>query len=663
MALTDALTVMGLAERIDPETGSFGIRCLDDTVFDAFIGPTTVFWVLTNLDGLDNDRVPTPEGYDGTPAANIRKYLRDGRLIVAQGVRQTGADGDRFDVRTIRLVSQADEQLLFEGSHWWLTQTARLADQWLDSLFGDKRDYRAEDFVKFYRTDLKIDGIPDNDDVQECAVLSRLIYGFSAAYLLTGQDRYRQAAAAGVGFQRDAFRSFSNDGKYCFWAHGRRQQTYGTELLIPSVDGDDSGSIPMYEQIYALAGMALYYRISLDPQVLTDIAATMAMFNAFYLDDHSVDPGFPGHGGWFSHIDYSTLRPDRNQNPANDLKKNWNSVGDHIPAYLINVVLALDPLPEEPPQELVEILDTARSMLVTATDLILAKFTDPNPAIPYVNERFFASWEPDHTYSWQQNRAVIGHNFKIAWNLTRVANYLSTRGGANAQPGPEDADRIKRCREMARRLLRAMTEVGIDQIRGGCYDTVQREPSNGQKVEFAWLNTKDFWQQEQAILAYLIVFGHEPDDFYLTLARRTEAYWNLFFLDRVDHGVFFRVTEDGLAVTDPNYNVRGGHSDASGYHCFELNFLSHIYNRSYVPPVNPQDSRFCLYFQPSSATSQRALNVLPDAIGTGFRIASITVNGVPRRHFDPHFFQVKLEPHELDRPVVVEIAVDKEAAQ
>jgi hypothetical protein len=37
------------------------------------------------------------------------------------------------------------------------------------------------------------------------------------------------------------------------------------------------------------------------------------------------------------------MRPDRNQNPNNNLKKNWNSVGDHIPAYLINLLLSLDP--------------------------------------------------------------------------------------------------------------------------------------------------------------------------------------------------------------------------------------------------------------------------------------------------------------------------------
>lgn len=659
MVLVQALTVMGLVEHIDPVNERFSVRCQDDTVFDVFISRETAYWVLRNLDGSGNDRVPNPDGFDGTPGALLRKYLREGRLAVVQGVSQMGSGTGRFDARMIRLVSSGDEDLLFESTHWWLTQIAQLADQWLDDLFGDRRDYQTSDFVKLYKTNLNILGLPTDDTVQECAVLSRLIYGFSAAYLLTGQDRYRKAAQAGVEFQRDAFRLFSHDGRYCYWAHGRRQTRYGAQSLVPSLDGDDNGSIPLYEQIYALAGLALYYRVSLDPEVLLDISRTMATFNRFFLDDKEVDASLPGHGGWFSHIDPVTFRPDRNPNPINDLKKNWNSIGDHIPAYLLNLLYALDPLPDNAPTELTELLAVSLDMLVKSTDLIITKFPDPNPAIPYVNERFLADWTPDHSYSWQQNRAIIGHNFKIAWNLTRVANYLQALGAVpGAAIGTQD-DRIKQCRELARRLAREMTERGVDLVRGGCYDAVEREPTNGEAVDFSWLNTKDFWQQEQAILAYLIVYGYEKDEFFLTMARRTEAFWNLFFLDRPHRGVFFRVTENGLQVTDENYNIRGGHSDASGYHCFELNFLAHIYNRAYVATQLGRDAQFCLYFHPSPNATMRTLNVLPDAIGPGVRIDSITVGGVPRRHIDPHFFQVPLEAGDLDRPVVVRFSVDQ----
>jgi mannose/cellobiose epimerase-like protein (N-acyl-D-glucosamine 2-epimerase family) len=631
--------------------------------------------VLQNLDGLDNDRVPN-NGFDSSsPTASglVKKYINTGQLIAVEGIHQINGTDWRFDARTVHLLSSVKDRYLFEETHWWLTQTARLADQWLDSLFGDKRTYAVDDWVALYRTDLNILGLPIDDDTQECAVLSRLIYGLSAAYLIVGDDRYRQAAAAAVRFQRDSFRSLSHDGTYCFWAFGRRRGKYGTELLVPSEAGDDKGSIPLYEQIYAIAGLANYYRISLDWEVLEDIRRTVCAFNAFFLDEKRTpsDPAFQGYGGYFSHIDYATMRPDRNSNPANNCKKNWNSVGDHIPAYLVNLLLALDPQPVGGREELEELRDAARTLLERVTTLIIDKFPDKDPKIPFVNERFMANWDPDHSYSWQQNRAIIGHNFKIAWNLTRVANYYQTLAQETRPHAPTAAsgsqtaqvehyrDLARKCMDLAERLGQSMTQVGLDQIRGGCFDAVEREPYKGSAgahmpVEFTWGNTKDFWQQEQAILAYLILFGHTGKGLYLTGARETEAFWNLFFLDRDHRGMYFRVTDNGQPVVQGGYEVRGGHSDASGYHCFELNYLAHIYNRAYVGPKNDTDTAFCLYFKPNQHSRMRSLNVLPDFMPPDrVEIEQVTVNGVVREHADPHYFQIDLAEKDLGCDIVV----------
>ena len=45
----------------------------------------------------------------------------------------------------------------------------------------------------------------------------------------------------------------------------------------------------------------------------------------------------------------------------------------------------------------------------------------------FVQEKFHEDWTQDHAWGWQQNRAVVGHNLKIAWNLT-------------AHPAPEPND-------------------------------------------------------------------------------------------------------------------------------------------------------------------------------------------------------------------------------
>jgi hypothetical protein len=294
-----------------------------------------------------------------------------------------------------------------------------------------------------------------------------------------------------------------------------------------------------------------------------------------------------------------------------------------------------------------------------------------------VNERFAADWTPDHGYEWQQNRAVLGHNFKIAWNLTRVANYYETlaeQAGAqgrsgSARPDQKQAakyrDLAARCMTEADRLGRTMTDLGIDQIRGGCFDAVERRPYAGagtMPVEFTWGNTKDFWQQEQAILAYLILYGHTRNPLYLDMARETEAFWNIFFLDRQHRGMHFRVTDNGLPVSG-EYQVRGGHSDASGYHCFELNYLAHIYNRTYVSGTNGTDGSFCMYFRPDPACRMRSINVLPDFMAPGkVCIRQVTVDGVPRRHVDPNYFQVELHPDDLGASIVVQFGTPVPAA-
>ncbi len=127
-------------------------------------------------------------------------------------------------------------------------------------------------------------------------------------------------------------------------------------------------------------------------------------------------------------------------------------------------------------------------------------------------ERFHADWTPDLTYRWQQNRAVVGHNLKIAWNLTRCAYYFQTRAKrlrdeGKAQQADGYVKRSERCLEVAQRLADRMGEVGLDKIRGGIFDCVERNPNGGMPTQFAWGATKDFWQQEQGILAYLILYG------------------------------------------------------------------------------------------------------------------------------------------------------------
>lgn len=668
---TQATSLLGVVTKLDLDHLFFVIRCRSDDEFNVHVGPTTWFTVIRNMDDLDRDRVPNPPGFDASKVSDqLRKYVREGELLFVEGVIIAHGNVSTFEGRKVTLLAVEPGRFLFEDTHWWLTQIALFADEWLDDMFAERRTYEWDDFAEFYRTNLNILGQATDDTVQECATLSRLIYGLSSCYLLTGGERYRLAARAGVIYQRETFRSLSHDGRYCFWQFGKRKRDRGTLMILPSENPDDVGTIALYEQIYALAGLCQYYRITQEWEVLEDIRRTVHAFQDFFHDDPRY--GYTGTGGYFSHIDYASLRPDAESLGQNRLRKNWNSIGDHIPAYLVNLILALDPLPRggEDYQAVEDLLKICHGILAETSKLILEKFPDPNSK--FVNERFHADWSVDHSWGWQQNRAIVGHNLKIAWNMTRVAHYYRSRAallrarGEAANGAADDEAFAGELERLARRLADDMAIAGIDLVRGGCFDAVERHPRKELPVEFAWSNTKDFWQQEQAILAYLIVYGFSRNAEHLKLAREMMAFWNLFFLDHDNRGVFFRVSADGVPIIQGNYAQKAGHSVA-GYHSFELNYLAHTYVCTYVRPyAKPQtmtgeaafpttDHNFCLFFRPDKNARHTTLNVLPDFLPPGaVEIRSIAVNGVPRANFNPDNFQIELDKRELGSEIIVE---------
>ena len=192
-------------------------------------------------------------------------------------------------------------------------------------------------------------------------------------------------------------------------------------------------------------------------------------------------------------------------------------MGDHAPAYLINLYLATG-------------ADRYARMLEYTFDTIEKHFPDYD-ASPFVQEKFHEDWSPDRTHMWQQNRAVVGHNLKIAWNLLRMY-------GLRPKPAYE---------RLARKIGELMPAVGSDRQRGGWYDVMERQKAPGEDVHrFAFHDRKAWWQQEQAILAYLILAGVCGDEEYRRHAREAASFYNAFFLDHDDGAVYFNVLASGV---------------------------------------------------------------------------------------------------------------------
>jgi mannose/cellobiose epimerase-like protein (N-acyl-D-glucosamine 2-epimerase family) len=496
----------------------------------------------------------------------------------------------RFEIKWLVFPGAGAGAYRHEEQDWWIKQVDQIASSYLKWQFNwptETIDWRN------YRTFLHLAGGKRGDFLQETDTISRLIYGFASAFLMTGKDQYLEAAEAGVVYLREHMRFYDMDEDLIYWYHGIQVNGDQEQKLLTSEFGDDYDSIPAYEQIYALAGPIQTYRINGDPKVYSDADKTVGLFEKYYIDREL--------GGYFSHLDPIGLNPRDEMLGHNRARKNWNSVGDHAPAYLINLYLATGE-------------QRFADMLEYCFDLITKYFPDYDNS-PFVQEKFHEDWSHDQKWGWQQNRGVVGHNMKIAWNLTRM-------------------DSLKHKQEyvdFSKQIAEVMPPVGRDAQRGGWYDVMERTLAPGEQFyRYVWHDRKAWWQQEQAILAYLIMYGVYRDEEYKRHGREAAAYYNAFFPDHDDGGVYFNTLANGLPYLLGNERLKGSHS-MSGYHSTELCYLAATYQNLLI---NKDGMDF--YFKPmADGFADGKLRVAPDILPQGsVRIASVEMDGQPFTDFD-----------------------------
>ncbi len=578
-------TIAGYVTEFDQEKNVFGLKTTDNRMFQVKLTSNTFARRLRNLEEPYSDCT-----------GQIAGLLSPGQYVFAYGIFYPEKEGHVFEAKTLDFPGSKVGQFRFEEPDWWIRQARSIADFFIRAQFlGKPIDYRN------YRTQLSLSGRRKDSHRQETDTISRLVYGLASTYLLTGEDRFLEAAEKGTQYLRDHMRFYDFDENIVYWYHGIDINGDREDKIFASEFGDDYDAIPMYEQIYALAGPTQTYRITGDPAIMKDIRLTIDLFDRFFLDKQGE--------GYFSHIDPITLDPRSESLGINKARKNWNSVGDHAPAYLINLWLATgDP--------------KYRDFLVYTADCIERHFPDYDNS-PFVNERFFEDWSQDLEWRWQQNQAVVGHNLKIAWNLMRINNLKAD-------------DRYVK---LARKIAEVMPKVGMDVQRGGWYDVMERTLQAGQQnYRFSWHDRKAWWQQEQGILAYQILYGILKDPEYLKLGRESASFYNTFFLDHDDGAVYFNVLNNGLPYLMGNERLKGSHS-MSAYHSIELAYLSQVYqNLLYTK------KELNLYFKPQvHGFPDGILRVSPDILPQGsVRIKEVTIDDVPWNKFNAEELTVQL---------------------
>jgi mannose/cellobiose epimerase-like protein (N-acyl-D-glucosamine 2-epimerase family) len=609
MAFSFSDLISGYVESFDGTKKSFAVKTSDGRLFDVFLTTNTYGGIMRNLD----------EPFQPCPRS-LENMLQPGQMVFVYGIFYPEGRGNRFEAKSIVFAGDRPGVYRHEEPDWWVKQATSIAKSYLKWQFNhpdQQIDYRN------YRTFLHLGGSKKGDYLQETDTISRLVYGMASAYMLTGNDIFLEAAEKGTEYLRDHMRFVDTDNDIIYWYHGIKVSGDREQKLLTSEFGDDYDSIPAYEQIYALAGPVQTYRITGDPRILSDANKTVELFHKYYIDRER--------GGYFSNIDPINLDPrsptlEKGNNRA---KKNWNSVGDHAPAYLVNLWLATG--------------DKAHAAFLEDTfDTIESRFPDYEHS-PFVQEKFFEDWSKDQTWGWQQNRSLPGHNLKIAWNLMRM-NSLRRKG---------------KYEKLARKIAKLMPKVGMDKQRYGWYDALERILGPGEKQHrFVWHDRKAWWQQEQGILAYLILSGIFGDEEYIKYARESAAFYNMAFLDHDDGAVYFNVLANGLPYLLGTERFKGSHS-MSAYHSIELCYLAAVYTNLLMSGT-PMD----FYFKPRpDGFTDRILRVSPDILPAGrVRLSAVEIDGKPYTGFDADALTVKLPDAQSSLKVKVTITPCKAQA-
>jgi len=193
--------------------------------------------------------------------------------------------------------------------------------------------------------------------------------------------------------------------------------------------------------------------------------------------------------------------------------------------------------------------------------------------------------------------------------------------------------------EFAEKIAELMPKFGMDKQRGGWYDVVARTMGESEEMyRFSWHDRKAWWQQEQGILAYQILYGALKNEEYLKYARESTAFYNTFFLDHDDGAVYFNVLANGTPYLLGTERMKGSHS-MSGYHSIELTYLAAVYT-NLLNTKQPLD----LYFKPLvDGSGGSILRVQPDILPPGStRISDVWIDDVLWRKFDAEKFTVEL---------------------
>ena len=259
----------------------------------------------------------------------MRDMLDRGRMLFAYGIFYPEGGDTTFEAKHIVFVGRTLARLRLRAARTGgCTRSARSPTSTCGAQWPDGNiDYTE------YRTRITLEGEKLPGTRQETDTISRLVYGLATAYLLTGEDRFLEAAEKGTEYLRDHMRTVDAGEGIAYWVHGI--DTSGGE-------GEEDPRVRVRRRLRRDPGLRADLRARrpdadlprhgrpADPERHRDDASSSSTA--------STSTATAAASSRTSTRSRSTRAARRSGTTRS--RKNWNSVGDHAPAYLINAYLA-----------------------------------------------------------------------------------------------------------------------------------------------------------------------------------------------------------------------------------------------------------------------------------------------------------------------------------
>ncbi len=406
---------------------------------------------------------------------------------------------------------------------------------------------------------------------------TRQAYGFTKAFMLTGDEKYLTYAKSAIDFLTTYGWDKTNEGWYCF------AQRNGQ--LDNRVGWNPNSGKWGFQQQYANVGIIANYEATHDPNVKVWMDKGL---NSIYT--HMWDSR-PGYEGYYEQAD---------ANWSNLSGKGFTSTVDAITtngeeAYLTT----LDPI--------------RKARLVQLANVIVTRFI-PMMSDPKVKALYPEGYDNNWVCNSFGSDGSIGHFIKTSWCLGRAYLCDPTK--------TEFKDAAIKILNQAWTYQNGAVSIW-DHTNGGPFNNINTGTGN-------WGGSgdnKDYWTLEQGFTGPMINYYITKNPIYLQMADESISFYMSHFIDLTYGETYQELDPTGTIIR----NGQKGDDFKANYHAQEFGYYAYLYSNLYYlhQPAS-------LYYKFAATATTQNITLTPIPMEEGLlRIKSVTLDGIEFTAFDP----------------------------